>query len=270
MRVTIYQPRYFPQLHYYNRMFDADIFVILESAQYTKTLVHSVDDKKERHKSFQSDAVIKYPSGQYFLTIPVKHNGLQPIKQSELDYSSNWPHKHLATIRTFYGKSSNFNQIYPSLEQLLKHKYQTLAELNIASILWGIQHLLELPYDDTMTPEKMNTVLMNTQYIRLKKIVTDTEIGVQRPEGIQKGTEWTTMICERVGATEYFHGETAKNAYMDDSYYAKRNIKLVTQNWQCQEYTQQFADIQFLPNLSIIDLLCNVSPQKAREIIGLK
>ena len=55
---------------------------------------------------------------------------------------------------------------------------------------------------------------------------------------------------------------------MDESYYINNGIGLVTQDWTCREYDQQFTDkTGFVSNLSIIDLLLNVNREKALEII---
>ncbi len=268
MRVSIYQPRYFPQLHYFNRALTSDVFVILDCAQYTKALVHSVNGEKERHKSFQSDTVIKFPEGSHFLTVSVKHDGLLPISQTRLDYSSDWARKHSATISTAYRKSLSYDKIFPQIEKLLKNEYETLGELNVKTFLWGLGCIMGL----NLSPEELNVQTINKHLesspFRLKKIILGSELGVQRPEGFQKGTEWTVEICKKLGATEYVHGETAQNGYMDEEYYKNNNINLVTQNWNCKEYDQQFSDrVGFSPNLSIIDLLLNVDREKALEII---
>ncbi len=268
MRISIYQPRYFPQLHYFNRAITSDVFVILDSAQYTKALVHTVNGNKERHKSFQSDTVIKFPEGSHFLTVSVKHGGLLPISQTKLDYSSDWTRKHTATISTAYRKSPSFSSVFPQIEKLLKKKYQTLGELNVKTFLWGLSHIMGLNLDPSeLNVEIINKYLENSNF-RLKKIVLGSELGVQRPEGFQKGTEWTVEICKKLGATQYLHGETAQNGYMDESYYKNNGIGLVTQDWTCREYDQQFTDkTGFVSNLSIIDLLLNVNREKALEII---
>lgn len=268
MRVAIYQPRYFPQLHYFNRAINSDVFVMLDCAQYTKALVHSVNGKKERHKSFQSDTILKLPEGVHYLTVSVKHNGLLPIGETLLDYSSDWARRHIATIASAYRKSSNFEQIFPEIEQLLKRNYQTLGELNIKTFLWGLSRLMGLGIDiNDLSVEKINNHLKNSPF-RLKKIVLGSQLGVERPEGIQKGTEWTVAICKKLGASEYVHGQTAQNGYMDEDYYHKNNIELITQEWECQEYEQQFNDrVGFVSNLSIIDLLLNVAKEKATRII---
>ena len=268
MRVSIYQPRYFPQLHYFNRALESDVFVILDCAQYTKALVHSVNGGKERHKSFQSDTVIKFPEGSHFLTVSIKHNGLLPISKTQLDYSQDWARKHAATISTAYRKSPLYNSVFPQIDGLLKSEYQTLGELNVKTFLWGIAYVLGLNLDPSeLNVETINKHLENSSF-RLKKIVLGSELGVKRPEGTQKGTEWTVEICKKLGATEYVHGETAQNGYMDENYYKENNISLITQNWTCAEYDQQFNEkAGFISNLSIIDLLMNVNREKALEII---
>lgn len=268
MTISIYQPRYFPQLHYFNRAINSDIFVILDSAQYTKALVHNINGAKERHKSFQSDTVIKFPEGSHFLTVSVKHDGLLPINQTKLDYSSDWARKHAATINTAYRKSQEHSSIFPQIEKLLKINHETLGELNIKTILWGLSCLLGLDLKpEELSVENLNHYLKNSPF-KLKKIILGSDLGVERPEGIQKGTEWTVAICKKLGATEYLHGETAKNGYMNEEYYKKNNINLVTQQWKCKEYPQQFNEKSgFISNLSILDLLLNVDREKALEII---
>lgn len=269
MRISIYQPRYFPQLHYFNRALSSDVFVILDSAQYTKALVHDTNGKKERHKSYQSDTVIKLPNGIHFLTVSAKHNGLQPISETGLDYSSDWARRHTAAIESTYKKAEKFEEIFPGLKELLKQEYKTLGELNVKTFLWGMACILGIKSDvNSLTVEKINEALQNSPF-KLKRVVLGTQLGVSRPEGFQKGTEWTVDICKKLGANEYLHGGTAQAGYMNEDYYHKNNIKLITQNWKCAEYPQLFnKKLGFIPNLSIIDLLLNAGQKRAVEILS--
>lgn len=270
MRVTIYQPRYFPQLHYFNRVLNSDVFVILESAQYTKALSHITKNGRERHKSYQSDTPIKISSGEYLLTIPVKHDGLLPINKTKIDYSHKWILKHLTIIKSAYGKTELFDKIFPKLREILLKQYNSLADLNIATIVFGLSYILGLEIFDPsdFTLEKVNQKLANFKYIRLKKILSDKEISVIRPEGLRKGTEWTTAICQALNANEYYHGGTAKDSYMELDYYKKRGITPVMQDWQLKTYRQQFSDkVGFIANLCILDLLFNVDQKEALKII---
>lgn len=268
MRVTIYQPQYFPRLHYFNRILNADTYVILSSAQYTKSLVH-FDNGKKRQKSYQSDAPIKLPSGLHLLTVPVRHDGLSPISKARIDYTHHWVARHLATLRSAYGKTPHFDQVYPQVQELLSKKPAVLADLTIATTLWGISRVVgfNLPLDD-LTLEAVNDSLQKQETARLRRIVLDSQTGVERPDGEHKGTEWTAAICKSMGASEYFHGGTAKSGYMELEHYRTLGISPIIQSWQCSEYGQSFTDrLGFLPNLSILDLLFNVDPGSALSVL---
>lgn len=266
-RVAIYQPRYFPQLHYFNRLLSSDIFVILDSAQYTRSLVHFSEDGRHRYPSYQTDTPIKLPDGEYLLTVPVKHDGRLPINQTGIDYSHRWIHKHLATLRHAYGRADCFEIVFPQIRELLLQPYDSLAQLNTATIIWSLAQLSGFRIT-SLTLEDLNNCLAETDYIRLKKVLTDQQTGVTRPAGEKKGTEWTAAICQALGATEYYHGGTAQTGYMEIDYYQRLGIRPVVQNWRCPEYPQQFSDrIGFKPNLSIVDLLMNVNPKQALPIL---
>ena len=57
-------------------------------------------------------------------------------------------------------------------------------------------------------------------------------------------------------------------AYMDRSLFEQHGIKITVQDWKCKEYPQLYKKQQgFIPNLSIIDLLMNVSVDEAVKII---
>lgn len=270
-RVAIYQPRYFPQLHYFHRALHSDVFVILASAQYTKSLVHVTEGKiQQRHPSYQSDTPIKLSSGNHLLTVPTKHHGLAPINQTEIDYSHRWINQHLQTIKSAFGKTPRFDQIYPQVQNILDLRSQNLADLNLQTIIWGITTILGFGATLELNLEKLNSLLIKSTTARLKTILTDQQTGVPRPEGNAKGTEWTAQICHSLRASEYFHGGTAQAGYMDLDYYRNLGITPVAQNWRCPEYPQQFSDkIGFISNLSILDLLFNVEPDAAQKILGL-
>lgn len=268
MRVAIYQPRYFPQLHYFNRIVDSHTFVILDCAQYTKSLSQETTDGKKRTTSYQSDTPIKLSQGTFLLTIPIKHDGYRALHDTHVDYSHKWHTKHLAIIKSAYKKSPYFSNMYEEIAILLSKEYSSLAALNITTILWGLYKLFDLPFLETPTVKTLNTYLHQSSYL-LQNVIIGHDIGIPRPEGLQKGTEWTTAICKKLGATEYLHGKTAQTNYMNLDYYHQHGIQPVAQDWVCSVYPQQFSTYPFIPNLSILDLFFNVDTQQARKIIGI-
>lgn len=269
MRVTIYQPRYFPQLHYFNRMIEADVFVFLDNAQYTKSLRQKTQDGEKRTSSFQSDTPIKLSSGMHLLTIPIHHNGYETLQRIKIDYAQKWPTKHTSVVKNAYHKSREFAAIHHELKRLLSVNYLSLGNVNCVTTLWALSYLLEFHLDlSSITLADVNKRLAKQNKVRLKKILFASQLPVPRPEGLQKGTQWTTALCTYLGANEYMYGGTAKQNYMQFDYYTSHGVTPILQNWKCASYPQQFENsTPFIPNLSIIDLLCNVDAETARTII---
>lgn len=268
MRVTIYQPQYFPRLHYFNRILAADVFVILDSTQYTKSLVHFNGERK-RHKSYQADAPIKLSQGLHVLTVPVMHQGTLPINKTRIDYTHHWVPKHLSTVRTAYGRAPYFASVFPQVQELLSQKDAVLADLNIKTILWGITLVLDLALPlEKLSLAAINQRLKETKRARLKRIMRVDETGVDRPEGPGKGSQWTAAICRSLQATEYLHGGTAQSGYMDLSVYRQAGVTPIIQDWHCPQYPQQFSDtVGFVGNLSVLDLAFNVDSATARSVL---
>lgn len=265
MKVTIYQPQYFPRLHYFNRVLDSDIFIILDSAQYTKALVHE-GETRERHKSYQSDTpILDLNRGQTILTVPIRRDGFHELRNTHVQYDGKWQRKHLAAITNIYSKTPFYNRYYSELQELLGREYDSLADLNTITILWGITRVLgcDVPVSE-LSVDTVNKCLEIRDDVRLTKIVLDSKTGVERPDGKQKGTEWTCALCEHVGATEYMYGGTAQAGYMDLDFYKRHGITPVIQDWKLEPYEQRFEEqIGFVANLSIIDLLMHVGSEEA-------
>lgn len=267
MRVCIYQPQYLPRLHYLNRLLDSDVFVCLDGAQYTKSLVHVEDGRRRRHRSFQSDTPILMSDGAHMLTVPVRSGPPQALALTPIDYSTNWPARHLRTIRTAYGKASHFEACFDDLQALLRSRPATLGELNTRTIMWALTRIMGA--DDAVDDLDATAVeaALGAGGARLRRLVTDAELGVVRPDGRQQGTEWTLRICRSIGAGEYMCGGTAAMGYMDFRAYENAGVRVVLQEWDCPAYEQRFGR-EFVANLSIVDLLMNAGPAGAREVLG--
>lgn len=270
MRVAVYQPQYFPRLHYINRILDADAFVLLESAQYTPALTHHTESGRERHKSYQSHAPIKLPDGPYLLTVSTQRAGRRtPINQTRVQYEEPWPSEHLKSLQRAYGKAGHFGQHFPQVQALLEQRYPSLADLDLSTILWALNELLELeiPFE-ALDLDAVNERLASQRRTRLRGIVRDTGLDAKRPPGRQKGTEWNVAICTELGADEYLYGGTAAASYMDKERFAEHGISLVQQAWHCSEYSQRHTRRQgFVANLSILDLLLNVDAGTALDVV---
>ena len=268
MRYTGIQPQYFPRLHYFARIMATDIFMIRDDAQFVRH--HKYPDGKNG-PSYQAHSPIKLSSGIYFQVVPISHESLTSIDETHINYKEKWTNSHINTLKTAYGRTPNFAVIFPEVKSVLEKKYETLAQLNLKTILWGVLRLLgeSKVTDDKLTLDYVNNKLSQLHGFRLKEIKLATKLKVTKKFKNMTANEKILAIMKEVGATEDYCGGTAMAAYVDESQFDKHSIKITVQDWKCHTYRQIFDDkVGFLPNLSIIDLLMNVPHEEAVKIIN--
>lgn len=103
--VAIYQPRYYPRLHYLARAEMVDTFVLYDDVEFSR-------------QSPQHRAEIDF-GGKKWLTIPVKHTGNDTlILDAEIDMSQQWRRTHTNTLMGKYGgkAAAEFEPFYDELD----------------------------------------------------------------------------------------------------------------------------------------------------------
>ena len=114
----------------------------------------------------------------------------------------------------------------------------------------------------------INNRLKQQNIFRLKEIRRASANRSYPLENNLTASEKIVALCREVHATEYYCGGTGFAAYLDQGIFEKYGISVTIQDWRCQEYPQLFTKQQgFIPNLSIIDLLMNVSSDHAFAIV---
>lgn len=227
MRVSIYQPSYWPSLHYFNRILNSDVFVWLDTAEFTRSVKYTNTMK------------IKGKSGIINMTVPILHTGKRErFIDLDIDNSQPWKRKHLNAIRHVYGKTDR----YDKYKGFLSYFYGT--EQNDFSMLCGttVRFSLEIIKN------------WNGRFVRASSLGIDG-----------KGSQWMLDICKRLNATEYLCGKVAYDNYLDKGAFERAGIKIVIQNWVCQEYQQ--IKTPFTPNLSILDLIFNVHERNRKDLL---
>jgi hypothetical protein len=272
VRAAVYQPQYLPRLHYMNRALDADVFIVLDSAQFTRKLKHHAPDGGAAtvHPSYQAHSPIRLSDGPHLLTVPVRHGGSRmSIAQAQVADPSQWVATHLRSLHSGYANAAQYPVLAPALAELLEGSHPSLAHVNLRTLLWALATLLELDVPvRELTLDAVNAGLAAQRHARLRRVVLASDMAVERPEGHQQGNAWIAALCREVGATEYLCGGTAAGNYMDKEFFVSRGIEPVLQSWHCGAYPQQFTDRQpFTPNLSIVDLLLNVDAAAARAVV---
>lgn len=117
MLVAIHQLHYLPWLRYFEKIARADVFIVLDDAQFTK------NDWQNRNR-------VKCAGGDQVLTVPVRHRLGQPLNEVLIAPDERWARKHWTTIAQAYAKSPWFHRYGPMLEPVYQAQWRTLDALN--------------------------------------------------------------------------------------------------------------------------------------------
>ena len=99
----------------------------------------------------------------------------------------------------------------------------------------------------------------------IKELGIDTEIYLQSELGFNKKKQSLILeMCQFYDSDLFVFGRDGKN-YSDLEYFKENNRKIYFQEYNHPVYSQLYND--FIPNLSIIDLLFNVGSEKAKDYI---
>lgn len=270
MRLSCYQPQYFPRLHYFARALMADTFCFADGVQFVRRHKYPASPSRGgyRDSSFQPLTPIKLRYGVDRLIVPICHEGLVPINRSSIAYDQPWPRQHERRIREGYASAPYFHRIYDPLYVTLVSRYANLADLGIATFLWGLSLLFEEPEVRTNIDLANDYLQCHPYPFKLRRIVRLSSVDVSPTSTDRDATRWLVDNCRALGATEYVCGGTASCTYMNFSRFQQAAIRVVEQRWVCPEYRQQFSGHRFVPNLSIVDLLANVDAATARGILA--
>ncbi|MCH9631818.1 MAG: hypothetical protein S4CHLAM6_01360 [Chlamydiae bacterium] len=220
--IVITQSAYIPWRGYFDLINLADEFIIYDDTQFSTT------------KAWRNRNQIKTKNGPEWLTIPIKTKGkfLQKIDSVEIN-STNWAKKHWKTIKLIYSKADYFDLYAPIFEDL----YQACSKLDSLSSV---------------------NCLMIKNICKLLDI--STPISFSKDYGFEnlKKTDRLIEICKKSNATHYLSGPSAKS-YLENKKFLEAGVQLLfMDNSGYPAYPQRFEE--FIPNVSILDLLFNVGP----------
>lgn len=227
MKVVILQPSYIPWRGYFHQIQKADLFVFYDCVQYDA-------------ESWRNRNRIKTADGLAWLTIPVHvkgHTSLgTTIKDVPIDRMKPWRVKHLRSIEQNYAKAPHTARYAPLLQEFYERDDVWLADFTC----------------DFTVALARELGIAHTKFIRSSTL----------PARGAK-TDRLLSILQHVGATDYLSGPSARG-YLEEQKLAAAGIALEYMNYDYPEYSQLHGAFQ--PQVSIIDLLCNVGPDAARYI----
>jgi hypothetical protein len=146
--------------------------------------------------------------------------------------------KLVRTIESNYGKAPYFYDVFPVIERIIMQDESNLAK-----------------YLEYQIREVCNYLSISTEIIISSNIQKNNEL---------KGQEKVIGICKVLGANEYINAIGGQNLYTYEDF-ATQGILLRFLETKKTNYTQFKND--FIPNLSIIDVMMFNEPSKINEML---
>jgi hypothetical protein len=219
---VILQPSYIPWRGYFDQIRRADLFIFYDDVQYDK-------------HGWRNRNLIKTAQGKQWLTIPVHSKGVTagiPIDQIKIDWSKPWAENHLKALTFAYAKAPHFRAYLPWLENVYARRDERLVDLTI----------------DTTMEIARKLGMIHTRFMRSSEM-----------EGIDgQKTDRLIQILQRVGATHYINGPSARD-YIDRDKFVEAGISLEFMEYNYPEYPQLHPPYD--PYVSILDLLFMVGEE---------
>lgn len=119
--ISIHQPNYLPWLGYFYKIYQADIFVFLDDAQFSNQGMHNY-------------AYIKTRTGSFRLKYPVQQSLGDKIIEVRSKDELGWKEKHVSILDSSYSKAPFFKQIIKDYKELIFQDYLNISILNSAII----------------------------------------------------------------------------------------------------------------------------------------
>jgi len=214
--IGILQSSFLPWLGHFEQIYKSDIFVVYDDVQYDK------NGWRNRNR-------IKALNGPLWLSVPIKANGFQLIKNAKIDYSSNWVTKLVKSIQYNYQKAPFFEQYTPDLFSIIEKRTEFLIDLNMELLHW---------------------VCLK---IGLKsKIILSSELNIDGDR-----IERLTKMIKTLNGNYFYEGASGAN-YINIEDFKKEGIEICFQDYKHPVYKQLHGE--FVSHLSIIDLLLNEGP----------
>lgn len=228
MKIAIMQPYFFPYLGYWQLVRAVDIFVVLDDVNFIKRGWIHRNIIANQCQCFQINLMVRKASQN------------RMINEHELSSDHDWSNLLRKQIENAYSKADYRNEGLNLIEDVLG-----CPETNLARYL-------------THSIRKISNYLnIDTQ------IVVNSDIN---DVSVLKGEDRIIEICESLNATSYINAIGGQKIYSSESFMAKDiSLKFIKMK---EDLTYSQACDQFIPNLSIIDIIMNNSTKEISRLLN--
>lgn len=233
MIITIHQPDMLPWLGLFNKIYNADTWVILDHVS-----------NNPRDAAFWGRRVKIMINGEgKWLSLPLKRpetQGVIGVPINEMEFNNADPkiyHDALRLVELNYKKTPFFKDIFPIVENFLLSMEMNMSRRNL-SFIFQIMDLLE----------------MNT------RVCYSSEIDCQ-----ETSTSLLVEILQKMNGSVYLCGGGA-GGYQQDELFHQAGIIINYNSFNHPVYHQMNSK-KFVPGLSIIDALMQVGITETKKFI---
>ena len=228
MRLAIMQPYLFPYIGYFQLINAVDQFVIYDNIKYTK-------------KGWINRNRILCHGKDEYISIPLKKDS-DYLNINQRFLSDSWHSEKLKTLsklKELYKKAPFFSTAFDTVDACINCEEQNL----FSYIKYSLGKLCA--YLSIKTP-----------------IVTSSSISINHE---LKAEEKVLAICNALHATTYINPIGGTELYNKEEF-GRRGVELLFLKTNPFEYKQ--FDNEFIPFLSIIDVMMFNAPEKIQQIIN--
>ena len=228
-KIIISQPRYLPAINYLQRLYNADLFVFLDTVQ------RQGRGWENRNKILQNEV-------ESWVTIPITSSSREIIYKTKIS-GTDWIEKHKFQIKNAYKEHPFYSDV------ILNKYYEGVFEVLINS---------GYSYRDAIVKMIMNACeMLNYSPIYSYSTLHDdgNSIGVQKLVDISKNVD-----CD-----VYVSGANGREYGVTEAFY-ESGIRVAFHNFSHPQYKQYNAKA-FHPWMSFIDVIFNIGLKRTEEIV---
>jgi len=229
MLVAAHQPLFIPWIGYFDKINKVDLFVIVDNVQFTS-------------EGWMRRNVIRGKNNLVNLVVPLAKmkshwdSKINEIMIHEKDFK--WKRVHLNSLQMNYGRAPYFSQIFSIIKEIYSQQFYHLHLLNI-ELIKAVCNYLEIK-----TP-----------------FILSSELNAAG-----KKTDLIIDICKKTNASSFMLGMGGSRDYANRELIESNGIKIMEQDFQHPVYNQICGE--FIPNLSILDLLLNCGPASKELLVS--
>lgn len=227
MTLGIMQPYFFPYLGYWQLINAVDTYVVLDDVSFIK-------------QGYINRNYILNNGNKQLLGIKVqKISSNKSIVEHELVEGDRWRRKLLKTIRLSYSKAPFFNDVFPIVEKCILYPEKNLSKY----LFYQIKTVSEFLDIETMLLRSSKLEMSHDNLTGQNRIIS---------------------LCKRFGADTYINAIGGQELYSKTEF-EQEDIDLKFLRMEEINYSQGSGN--FVPNLSIIDILMYCGAVRTKEVL---